>query len=333
MEHLLSIIIPIYNAEKYMERCIDSVLQQIFPSFELLLIDDGSTDSSSEKCDIYAKKDSRVRVFHKENEGVSSARNMGIERARGDLLSFIDSDDCIDRDMYQILIENLDRFQADVSACNFQREFDVKNVKVRTRQSIIPDSMIFEGKDIYISLTREENSIEGMVWNKVYKRSVIGNHRFRSDIAIVDDSVFSWELFKDVKRVVYCPISLYHYLVIQSSITHNSDPNKYMKALLGYELMIADARNIADSCYHDLCKQYLCWNNYAFERVALYKGENREMLCRIQENIRTHKEYIKELPLTQKIISETIGSNFFLAKIIINIKILIKKNRYKWSNR
>ena len=100
MKPLISIIVPIYNVEKYLSRCINSVLSQTFPDFELLLIDDGSTDKSGYICDGYAQKDSRIKVFHIENGGVSAARNYGLDNARGEWITFVDADDWIDKDMY-----------------------------------------------------------------------------------------------------------------------------------------------------------------------------------------------------------------------------------------
>ena len=103
MDPLVSIIVPVYNAEKTLNKCVDSILNQTFQDWELLLIDDGSTDRSGELCDEYANKDSRVRVFHKINEGVSSARNVGLDNAKGQWITFVDADDWIDKNMYQEL--------------------------------------------------------------------------------------------------------------------------------------------------------------------------------------------------------------------------------------
>jgi glycosyltransferase involved in cell wall biosynthesis len=113
----ISIIVPVYNVEKYLEKCLKSILHQIFSDFELILIDDGSTDSSGRICDEYLKRDSRIKVFHKENGGLSSARNYGIEKSTGKYIGFVDSDDYIAKDMYEVLYNNLQRENADVSMC------------------------------------------------------------------------------------------------------------------------------------------------------------------------------------------------------------------------
>ena len=116
----VSIIVPVYNTERFLNRCIDSVLAQTYSDWELLLVDDGSTDSSGSICDEYATQDSRIRVFHKENGGVSSARNLGLDYARGEWITFVDSDDYIAPDMIEKLYETQKRNNADITVCGYR---------------------------------------------------------------------------------------------------------------------------------------------------------------------------------------------------------------------
>ena len=122
MNDLISIIVPVYKAEKYLRRCVDSILAQTYQNIEVLLIDDGSPDNSGEICDEYAEKDSRVRVFHKPNGGVSSARNLGLKEAKGDYIGFVDADDYIDKTMYEVLLCNLIKENSDISICSYNQE-------------------------------------------------------------------------------------------------------------------------------------------------------------------------------------------------------------------
>ena len=117
MGSLISVIIPVYKVERYLPRCIDSILSQTYKNIELLLIDDGSPDSSGDICDEYAEKDPRVRMFHKENGGVSSARNLGLDEAKGDYIGFVDSDDYIAPGMYEKLVELIEDNNADIAVC------------------------------------------------------------------------------------------------------------------------------------------------------------------------------------------------------------------------
>ena len=117
MDEKISVIVPVYNVEQYLERCVDSIINQTYKNLEIILVNDGSTDNSGQLCDKLAKKDNRIRVIHKENGGLSDARNVGIDEAKSDLIGFIDSDDYIDEDMYELLINNMKNANADLSMC------------------------------------------------------------------------------------------------------------------------------------------------------------------------------------------------------------------------
>ena len=132
----ISVIVPVYKAEAYLHRCVDSILAQTFQDFEVLLIDDGSPDRSGEICDEYARKDKRVRVFHKENGGVSSARNMGLDNARGEYVCFVDSDDWLDEEMFAIICSFfLSNKQIDILFWGFQYDYSqVQNGKKRKEE-------------------------------------------------------------------------------------------------------------------------------------------------------------------------------------------------------
>ena len=132
----ISIIIPVYNVEKYLERCLESVLSQTFKEIEILLIDDGSTDSSGVICDDFAKKDTRIRVIHKKNGGLSSARNCGIENATSPLLGFVDSDDYIDPDMYEVLYNELKKADADIAMCDLVNCYEGQKIEKHNREIV-----------------------------------------------------------------------------------------------------------------------------------------------------------------------------------------------------
>ena len=121
MDEKISVIVPVYNVEQYLERCVDSIINQTYKNLEIILVNDGSTDNSGKLCDELAKRDDRIRVIHKGNGGLSDARNAGIEEAESDLIGFIDSDDYIDEDMYELLIDNLRETNADLSMCGHGR--------------------------------------------------------------------------------------------------------------------------------------------------------------------------------------------------------------------
>ena len=182
----LTIIVPVYNVERYIEGCINSILAQTFINFELILIDDGSTDMSGKICDIYADKDRRIKVIHQRNAGVSEARNTGIELIRGKYVSFIDADDYLHPEMYNTLVSVLDEFHTDVAICGMAR--------VTLEGEII--SQNYGGEKIY---NRDEmlkaifslpNPIGPGCWNKVFRWEDNYQCRFQKGMRIAEDMLF-----------------------------------------------------------------------------------------------------------------------------------------------
>ena len=181
---MISVIVPVYNAEKYLQRCVDSILKQSFTDFEVLLIDDGSHDRPGELCDEYGDKDNRVRVFHKENGGVSSARNVGLDNALGDWLAFVDSDDEITSSYLSSMVSYIDDdVSLIVSNCTI-----VKCGKYyKSHVTMINETI--STNEMLVKLLNGVN-IRNEVWAKLFKRSFVGKERFPSDIRIGEDLLF-----------------------------------------------------------------------------------------------------------------------------------------------
>lgn len=205
---MISIITPGYNVEKYIERCVKSVLEQTEKDFELILIDDGSTDSSGEKFDELSRTDARIKVIHKENGGVSSARNAGLETASGEYITFIDSDDWVDKNYLETLLSDMKNNDADISCCNFIYD-DEKNTC---------GGKVFESK----LLTKEEaldcysNYYITSVGGKLYKKSVLKDLFFRSDLFYSEDTLFYTCALAKAESVFWNNGNLYHYYVNES---------------------------------------------------------------------------------------------------------------------
>lgn len=190
---LISVIVPVYNTEKFLCNCIESVQKQSYTNYELVLIDDGSTDHSSQICDEYASIDPKIRVIHKNNSGVSDARNKGLDICKGQYLMFLDSDDCIKENCLKILFENIQKYNADiVSGITVDSSYKCKNGEKY--------EIWKKGEGIKESLS--DNHFAYAVWAKLYRREVIGNTRFRSEYRINEDSLFVFELLcKEIKFV------------------------------------------------------------------------------------------------------------------------------------
>ncbi|MDO4331701.1 MAG: glycosyltransferase family 2 protein [Eubacteriales bacterium] len=217
MDALVSIIVPVYNAEKYLNRCVDSILSQDYPHFELLLMNDGSTDSSGGICDAYAQKDARVRVVHKENTGVSDTRNRALDLARGEYIQFLDSDDWIVPEATRLLVRSMERYQCDMVIADFYRvsgerlaqKGDIEEDKVMTRQEFAA-CMIENPADFYY----------GVLWNKLFRREIIEAHNIRMDVSLswCEDFLFNLEYIRHANSFYALQVPVYYYLKRKGSL-------------------------------------------------------------------------------------------------------------------
>ena len=220
MKELISVIIPVYNTEQYLKRCIESVLKQTYKNIEVILVDDGSTDNSLTICNEYANIDNRVSVIHQRNSGVSTARNQGIEIMKGEYFICIDSDDWIEPNMIETLYNYIKNNDADISICNFyinkeSGEQSIKN-EVKKQELILTDI-----KGMYENLF-DEKMFGGYLWNKLIKTSIIKDNTekilFNEKIAIEEDVLFLINVLRRCNKIYYNSSAvLYHYFQRNSS--------------------------------------------------------------------------------------------------------------------
>ena len=211
----VSIIVPVYQVENYIRQCIDSILVQTFTDFELILVDDGSKDKSGQICDEYAVLDQRVKVIHKENGGLSDARNCGMDQAVGNYFMFVDSDDYIAPTMLEYLYKALMNKEADIAVCNFLHFFE----EDRKRDfSTNIQSEVLSGAEIFYSRKNERvYGIWTVAWNKLYKRETLGNVRFRFG-KYHEDEFWANDIYQMDIKVVTIPECLYYYRQRDNSI-------------------------------------------------------------------------------------------------------------------
>lgn len=214
----ISVIVPVYKAEAYLHRCVDSLLAQTFQDFEVLLIDDGSPDRSGEICDEYARKDSRVRVFYKENGGVSSARNLGLDHVKGEWICFVDSDDYVDRTYIDDLLSAIN--------INYEKELVVQGYKITTPAGAIVDEKLFESgvvlRDSFIELFSAYNLCSfGFPWSKLFLGEIIRNFniRFETSVSYSEDLLFVFDYVCHVEKVVFLENTSYFYVDNLNSLT------------------------------------------------------------------------------------------------------------------
>ena len=217
----LSIIVPVYRVEKHLDECIQSILHQTFTDFELILVDDGSPDACPQMCDAAAEQDSRVQVIHQKNGGLSSARNAGIEAARGNWLGFIDSDDFVAPDFYEKLYGAATSANADCAVCSIQLTNE-DGSPMETPPQWKAYGGWYTGEDILKTLTWQNNASYLVAWNKLYRREVFADLRYPVGHLNEDSYVFA-QLFDTVKTVVCVEQPLYFYRQRPGSIMKSMD--------------------------------------------------------------------------------------------------------------
>lgn len=221
MPPLVSIIVPVYNAEKTLCRCIDSVLAQQYTDFELLLIDDGSTDASGSICDQYAGKDPRVQVVHKPNSGVSNTRNLALELARGTYLQFLDSDDWITPDATSSLVRTAEDNQCDLVVADFYR---VVGSRISHKGNIQSSSVLSREEFAAHMMKNPADYYYGVLWNKLYRREIVEQHQLRMapGISWCEDFMFNLEYIRHAQRFYALPVPIYYYVKTKGSLVSQS---------------------------------------------------------------------------------------------------------------
>lgn len=225
----ISVIVPVYNVENYLDQCIQSILNQSFPKFELILINDGSTDRSGEICERYAKKDDRITLIHQENKGLSMARNKGLKVATGEYITFVDSDDSIHSALLNTLYSNLMEHQADISIVNYQsvvKNAVPENIRVKNNVKVL-DNITAVNKVVG---KNETNMIIAM--GKLYKSNLFDGIQYPQG-KYHEDEFVTYRLLYQAKKVVISGAKLYYYIQRKDSITGNSYSLKRLEKLEG----------------------------------------------------------------------------------------------------
>lgn len=283
MNKLISIIIPVYNAEKFLNKCLDSILAQTYNNLEIILVNDGSSDKSGDICREYAEKDDRIKVIHKENGGQSIARNCALDICRGDYIGFVDADDWISSDMYETLCTNLEQCNADISICQCKKVNKREDVPLKNNTG-------------FIQLNREETFeyfykrriFECHMWNKLYRRNLFDDIRFPEG-KIYEDEDAMYKLLWKINSVAYTDKECYYYYEHELSTVHkkfnDAQLNKldvYQNAIMFFE------KNMPEIVQY---VKYRWLDGYiAFVRDAARSNEVSEKL--IKEYDRA-KEYAK----------------------------------------
>lgn len=310
---LISIVIPVYCVEEYLEKCVSSVVSQTFTNIEVILVDDGSPDNCGNICDELAKQDSRIRVVHKENGGISSARNAGIDIARGKYLGFVDSDDWVDPDMYQTLYENAEKHNVDIAICERRLIYPgkiEKSSKSKCTERILSQS------DIFKILFSTNDTIYAFVWNKLFRKELFDNTRFPVGQTYEDVYIIS-ELLLKCNKAWITDKEMYNYLQRAESITGKGytkgDINCIIAAERNYKLINEQYPEYVDNVRAYVCK----WYFLIVEGIALSGLKVNE------EEVQIIRKLKREVPFI-------VGSNSFTVKKKL-LAIILKINYRVYS--
>lgn len=304
---LISIIIPAYNIENYIARCLDSLLNQTYKNLEIIVVDDGSSDSTGKIIDDYESKYNNIKVIHKKNGGVSAARNSGIEIANGDYIGFVDGDDTVDEEMFEVLIDNAIKYDADISHCGYKMVFPSRiDYYYNTGQSIEQDNELGL-KDLIMG-----QRIEPGLVNKIYKRELFKTVRLNEKIKINEDLLANYYLFKQSSKSVFYDKCMYSYILRKgSAATSKININK-----------IVDPIKVRKEILEDLSKDSSLYN-IAYEKYIM----SLVGICR-NVQIRKSKEYKSYVDDTKKSLKYEINNIIKNKAVSKKTKLMVIGNLY-----
>ncbi len=311
----LSLIIPVYNTSKYLKRCLDSVLNQTYKNLEIIIINDGSTDNSLDILKEY--KDERIKLIDKKNEGVSIARNMGIDASTGDLIGFIDSDDAIVPDMCETMVKNMIDYESDISVCDIYRVVnnELYNYGINDEKIFVVENPV---KDFLLG-----GSLKYAIANKIFKKELIGNTRFNTELTNSEDRLFIYEIYKKSPKVVKMNKPKYIYYLNSDSASVSAFNKKHLSLLKSADMIYIDAKN-----------DYKEADNYLFENLIIFirklaKSNNKKEYSDYYKNTKERLiELSKKINLSKKRKLEL----FIIKYVNFLYPVFIKKVENKKSN-
>jgi glycosyltransferase involved in cell wall biosynthesis len=305
---LISVIIPVFNVEAYLPKCLDSILCQTYENLEIIVVNDGSTDNSPQICEEYANKNSRIKVINKKNGGLSSARNAGLNIATGKYIGFVDSDDFIEKDMYEKMLNAMLEHSANLVICNY---FSDREIKYPCEKSMLANA------DFVFRLYLKDN-LQAFAWNKLYPRETFNEIRYANGILFEDMDIFLPILEKS-KKIVLLNDKLYHYIQRKNSITNSKFNQKQMKCLEIIESYKEYSGSLG-GIYDNLLKErsmFLSW-----WLLCQMNGETDEAY--VKKLVNTIKENKPCFPVTCKV-------DFFLLRMLaygFNVKLIFWLRRF-----
>lgn len=301
----VSIIVPIYKAELYLDRCVESIVNQTYSNLEIILVDDGSPDNCPVMCDEWAKKDNRITVIHKQNSGVSATRNAGLDAISGDYFMFADSDDYLDADMVEFLLKLAKDNDAQMSRCGFYVDYEDGRQENSFKQQNDVVCMDYNQQiaDLVIA-----GHVSGVLWNKLYKTDTFADVRFDTHFDCNEDMLFNYDALSKNIKTAYKDDAKYHYFVHDGSVTKSEFGEGALSVIWAKQkIMEAEKDNEA-------LKPYLI-KGYIISCFVILSGIIRHQKCL------DRYDYLRQEILKYKkdILSSSMYSKFYKVKTLILI--------------
>lgn len=324
---LISIIVPVYNVERYLEECVESLVNQTYENLEIILVNDGSTDSSGSLCERLAKTDKRIRVIHKKNEGLGFARNAGMKVMTGKYVTFIDSDDYADSNLIELLYTNLKNECADTCIGGFKRVNDLGEIifKEKYEREIYSDAEVKNRLLMRMlgSSVEKSDAIRMSVWNVIYSADIIKNNKlkFPSERELIsEDIIFDIKYYKNSKRVIVINSLAYNYRLNEESLTRKYKSDRFEKCKILYE----ELKNQVSKIYEDNIAILRIQRQFFVNIRGCIKQENTKISNKSIKEAIINIEYICKDKMIQDIIA-----NYPLERLQLKQRLFLYLIKYK----
>lgn len=328
----VSVIVPIYNAEKYLNKCINSIINQTYKTIEIILIDDESIDNSPQICDEYSKKDKRIKVIHKKNGGVSSARNEGLKTCTGDYILFIDSDDYIEPNCIEECLNKIEKYNLDIIKFGFIKEL---NIYKKKNNFTVKTNTLIEKKDyndlIYKYILTSPDFCN--IWNSIIKSDICKKINFDINLTMGEDFLYFVECVTKSNNIYFLDKHLYHYIINNNSITHKFDTKQNIEKLKSGITANIKIQKLINQNDYPIKEDYKTQNSNTITSNIHHaiKHTNYKKFCYYIKEINKDNFLNKYLIDTSDKLSKQILSllklkriNFYIIKIIFSIKETMK---------
>ena len=311
----VSILVPCYNVEKYINQCLDSIVQQTYTNLQIVLVDDGSSDNTLNILKEYASKDSRIEVYHQENQGVATARNVLLSKIKGDYFLFVDSDDWIELDMVEFLINKAIDNKSDIAVCSNVINDDIPRITYK-------EEMWHQEKVIMEFL--QHTNFNGSLWNKLINVKLLKNAPiFHPEISYGEDALFTWQIIQEVQNVVITDKQLYHYRMNENSLSHAKwSPNKMGTGHSVWKLLEKETKDKYPQFTDIASTSYAVSDMWQLYYAALSNYQKDNYIDMYQKHVKNNLYLIRKTNIitrNKKIFAEIISRNYKLGSLLAKL--------------